>query len=67
MPAPLPRIVAALALQAAAAGSNSYHVLQYAYVPDILEKRGPHREQHLAGASKMVGIALKATGRGCRV
>ncbi|KAI3437909.1 hypothetical protein D9Q98_000354 [Chlorella vulgaris] len=38
---------------AAAAGSNSYHVLQYAYVPDILEKRGPHREQHLAGASKM--------------
>lgn len=29
-------------------------VLQYSYVPDILEKRGPHREQHLAGAAKMV-------------
>lgn len=29
-------------------------VLQYSYVPDILVKRGPHREQHLAGAAKMV-------------
>lgn len=23
-------------------------VLRYAYVPDILERRGPHREEHLA-------------------
>lgn len=30
-------------------------LLQYSYVPDILEKRGPYREQHLAGANKMVG------------
>lgn len=38
---------------ASAAASNSYHVLQYQYVPDILEKRGPYREAHLAGANKM--------------
>lgn len=44
-------------LQASAAASNSYHVLQYQYVPDILEKRGPYREAHLAGANKMVGGA----------
>jgi hypothetical protein len=41
------------ALQASAAASNSYHILQYKYVPDILDKRGPYREQHLAGASAM--------------
>jgi uncharacterized protein YciI len=30
-----------------------YHVLQYSYVPDILEKRGPYRAEHLEGARKM--------------
>ncbi|CAL5223834.1 g6413 [Coccomyxa viridis] len=34
-----------MATQASAA--PSYHVLQYKYVPDILEKRGPFREKHL--------------------
>lgn len=27
-------------------------LLNYTYVPDILEKRGPYREAHLAGAQK---------------
>ena len=39
---------------AAAGGDNTYHVLQYKYVPDLLEKRGPFREHHLAGANTMV-------------
>lgn len=30
--------------------ASEYYVLQYSYVPDILEKRGPHREAHLAAA-----------------
>ena len=45
-------IVPAQATQASAA--PSYHVLQYKYVPDILEKRGPFREKHLAAASQKV-------------
>lgn len=28
--------------------TGAYHVLFYDYVPDILERRGPHREAHLA-------------------
>ncbi|CAK0738959.1 hypothetical protein CVIRNUC_001117 [Coccomyxa viridis] len=35
-----------------ASAAPTYHVLQYKYVPDILEKRGPFREQHLAAASQ---------------
>ncbi len=27
-----------------------YHILFYDYVPDILERRGPYRSEHLAGA-----------------
>ena len=42
----------AQATQASAA--PSYHVLQYKYVPDILEKRGPFREKHLALAGQKV-------------
>jgi uncharacterized protein YciI len=26
----------------------THHVLIYSYVPDILERRAPHREEHLA-------------------
>lgn len=54
--ATLPRLHPAITppLQASAAPANSYMLLQYKYVPDILEKRGPFREQHLAGANKMV-------------
>lgn len=40
---------------AAAGGGDppSYLLLQYTYVPDILEKRGPYREEHLQGAKTM--------------
>jgi uncharacterized protein len=31
----------------------AYHILQYHYVPDILEKRGPYREAHLGAARKL--------------
>lgn len=51
-------------VQASAAPASSYMLLQYSYVPDILEKRGPYREQHLAGANKMVGGALRHVQRG---
>ncbi len=44
--------VTAQATQASAA--PSYHVLQYKYIPDILEKRGPFREKHLALAGQKV-------------
>lgn len=39
---------------AAAAGADEpkYLLLNYSYVSDILEKRGPYREAHLAGAQK---------------
>ena len=40
----------------AAAGPPSdspYKVLLYDYVPDILEKRGPHRAEHIGNAKKM--------------
>jgi uncharacterized protein len=29
------------------------YILRYSYVPDVLEKRGPHREKHLALAKEM--------------
>ena len=37
-----------------ASQSSQYHVLNYKYVPDILEKRGPHRDAHLGAARKQV-------------
>uniref|UniRef100_A0A7S0V6G9 YCII-related domain-containing protein n=1 Tax=Polytomella parva TaxID=51329 RepID=A0A7S0V6G9_9CHLO len=30
--------------------ANTYHILNYKYVPDILEKRGPYRNEHLENA-----------------
>jgi hypothetical protein len=36
----------------ATAAGPKYWLLNYTYVPDILEKRGPYREAHLAGAKK---------------
>jgi len=36
----------------AAAAGPKYYLLNYTYVPDIVEKRGPYREAHLAGAKK---------------
>src|SRR5690242_2434537 len=41
-----------VACMAAAAAGPKYYLLNYTYVPDILEKRGPYREAHLAGAKK---------------
>ena len=32
----------------------SYLVLQYKYVPDIVEKRLPFKDEHLQGAQKLV-------------
>lgn len=40
-----------VACMATAAGPK-YWLLNYTYVPDILEKRGPYREAHLAGAKQ---------------
>lgn len=43
------------ALQATqASAAPSFHVLQYKYVPDILEKRTPFREAHLSKAGEQV-------------
>ena len=39
----------------AAATPPSFQLLSYKYVSDILEKRGPYREAHLAGARQKVG------------
>mmetsp|Transcript_20792 Transcript_20792/g.30777 ORF Transcript_20792/g.30777 Transcript_20792/m.30777 type:complete len:130 (+) Transcript_20792:158-547(+) len=30
------------------------YLLKYDYIPDVLEKRGPHREEHLGLAQKLV-------------
>lgn len=35
-----------------------YHLLQYSYVSDILERRGPFRAAHLEGAKKKVRMPL---------
>jgi len=43
---------------AAAADPPKYTLLTYEYVPDILEKRGPYREGHLAAAFKKVRCFL---------
>lgn len=55
-PSPLlPRPKLHNAQQAAGGAAPSYALLRYEYVPDIVERRGPHREAHLAGAQKKVG------------
>ena len=45
-------------MQAAAAaspgGAPGYKILQYQYIPEILERRGPHREGHLSAAKQLV-------------
>eukprot|EP00882_Tetradesmus_deserticola_P010557 GHRQ01011152.1.p1 GENE.GHRQ01011152.1~~GHRQ01011152.1.p1 ORF type:complete len:140 (+),score=44.32 GHRQ01011152.1:116-535(+) len=55
-PAPYSRHarVACMASAAGAAAGPKYFILNYTYVPDILEKRGPYREAHLAGANKQL-------------
>lgn len=41
----------------ASAQVPTYHVLQYSYVPDILEKRDPYRAEHLQGAKDMAAAS----------
>lgn len=41
-------------LQASAAPPPKFMILEYKYVPDILEKRTPHRAAHLAAAQAKV-------------
>ena len=59
MHAPLGATCPSQGTQASAA--PSYHVLQYKYVPDILEKRGPHREAHLGAARQKVHCPCQDT------
>lgn len=37
-----------------ASQSTKYHLLHYQYAPDILEKRGPHRDAHIGAARQQV-------------
>ena len=46
-----------------ASAAPTYHVLQYKYVTDILEKRGPFREQHLAFAGQKVASSVLLASR----
>ena len=34
--------------------SSTNYLLKYEYIPDVLEKRGPHREGHISLAKKMI-------------
>jgi uncharacterized protein len=42
--------------------ADTHHLLLYTYVPDVLERRGPHREAHLANirAERDAGRILMA-------
>jgi hypothetical protein len=54
----------------ASAAPNSYMALIYDYVPDILDRRGPFRAQHLEGAAKMVSkthVQAMCTIQACAV
>lgn len=35
-----------------------YHILTYQYVPDIVEKRGPYREAHIAAAKSKLDAGI---------
>ena len=48
--------MACFASSAAASEGDSYSVLIYDYVPDILERRGPYRAGHIGAAKKMVRV-----------
>lgn len=48
----------ALRASMSTSAEKKYFILQYSYTPDILEKRGPFRGEHLALAQ-----ALKADGK----
>jgi len=44
-------------MQAMASQGSKYYCLQYKYVADIMEKRGPHRDAHLGAAKKKVCLS----------
>lgn len=44
--------VCCMASQAGASTGPKYYILNYTYVPDIVEKRGPYREAHLGAANQ---------------
>lgn len=51
-PSSLPSLPVAAAMSTAAAtGDKKFFLLRYEYVPEILEKRGPFRAEHLARAT----------------
>lgn len=37
-----------------ASQSSKYYLLHYQYTPDIMEKRGPHRDAHIGAARQQV-------------
>lgn len=53
-PSTAPAPLAPASQATSATPPTKYAILTYRYVPDILEKRGPYREGHLAGAKAKV-------------
>lgn len=51
-----------ICFQAAAGSDKVYQVLQYNYVDNVMKKREPHREAHLALVRNMVR-ALKSSSK----
>lgn len=49
-------------MASAAPAPAKYHLLQYSYVSDILERRGPFRAAHLEGAKKKVEAGKMVMG-----
>ena len=37
-----------------ASQSSKFYLLHYQYTPDIMEKRGPHRDAHIGAARQQV-------------
>ena len=53
---PFPKVSSYIWVAMQATGQPpKYHILQYKYVPDILEKREPHRKGHLDAIKDAVG------------
>ncbi|KAG2497806.1 hypothetical protein HYH03_004077 [Edaphochlamys debaryana] len=51
-----------MASAAAAPPPTKYFLLEYKYVPDILEKRGPFRAAHIEGAKKQAEAGKMVLG-----
>lgn len=48
------QLVIACITQAMASNSSNFYLLHYQYTPDIMEKRGPHRDAHIGAARQQV-------------